>query len=408
MMNGNILLFFGLLCALCFNLSRGKTIQSTYNLYNDLLANYTSDIRPVDDDTDILNVTTTLYLTGILELDEPRGQLTSALSMTLMWKDILLTWNPADYELRNKIEISKKHIWTPELMLISPSQSAEKLGKDSDKVLIYSYGAGTGFLSLTIIDIFYTICDIEVTYFPFDTQICEIRFSQYDYADKIRYVILENAMNTDFFLENGVWNVEKTELFTENRNNFNYDVVGRIHMKRRSTYYSLNLLGPILILMLLNCMVFLLPAESGERVGFAVTILLAIAVYMTIIADKLPNTSKPVSVLTFILVIYMAQSSMICVCTIFGLRIVFRDEKTPVSKTWNIFVRIMKCCRSRVAHEHNDHLASSEETKVKSEHDQGITWKTVAEMYDTLVLAINIVICILVAIVYFGIVLSNT
>ncbi|KAK3102502.1 hypothetical protein FSP39_011854 [Pinctada imbricata] len=374
-------------------------------MYNDLLANYTSDIRPVDDDNEILNVKTTLYLNSILELDEPRGQLTTALSIHLIWNDIQLSWNPADYEYRGKIEISKRHIWTPELMMISPSKSTEKIGKDNDKVLIHSYGGSHQFLSMTIIDIFYTICDIDVTYFPFDSQTCSIRFSQYDYGDRIRYVISEDAMNTDYFSENGVWRVEKTEVYTETRNEIYYELVGKIHMKRRSTYYCLNLLGPILILMLLNCLVFLLPAESGERVGFAVTILLAIAVYMTIIADKLPNTSKPVSVLTFILATYMAQSAMICVCTIFGIRLVFRDESKPVSKIWSMFFLIMKCGRFRIANEDDEH----EDVKIhtKEQCHQEITWKTVAEMYDTVVLSINLFFCFFIAIVYFIIVLSN-
>jgi hypothetical protein len=44
---------------------------------------------------------------------------------------------------------------------------------------------------------------------------------------------------------------------------------------------------------ILNVFVFLLPADSGERVGYAITMLLAIAVFLTISSDSLPAMSNP-------------------------------------------------------------------------------------------------------------------
>jgi hypothetical protein len=38
--------------------------------------------------------------------------------------------------------------------------------------------------------------------------------------------------------------------------------------------------------------VFLLPAQSGERVGYSITVLLVIAEFQTIASDNLPNVSK--------------------------------------------------------------------------------------------------------------------
>jgi hypothetical protein len=47
------------------------------------------------------------------------------------------------------------------------------------------------------------------------------------------------------------------------------------------------------LMCILNIFVFLLPADSGERVGYAITVLLAIAVFLTISSDSLPATSNP-------------------------------------------------------------------------------------------------------------------
>jgi hypothetical protein len=54
-----------------------------------------------------------------------------------------------------------------------------------------------------------------------------------------------------------------------------------IAIKRRATFALLNLILPIFTMGILNLFVFLLPAESGERVGYAITVLLSIAVPVT-------------------------------------------------------------------------------------------------------------------------------
>ena len=59
---------------------------------------------------------------------------------------------------------------------------------------------------------------------------------------------------------------------------------------------TLNLIASIpgpSILTLLNVLVFALPAEAGERIGLAITMFLAISIYMTIVSDTLSKTFHP-------------------------------------------------------------------------------------------------------------------
>lgn len=44
----------------------------------------------------------------------------------------------------------------------------------------------------------------------------------------------------------------------------------------------------------LVAMVFKLPADSGEKVGFGLTVLLAYAVYLSLISTDIPSTSLTV------------------------------------------------------------------------------------------------------------------
>ena len=51
------------------------------------------------------------------------------------------------------------------------------------------------------------------------------------------------------------------------------------------------------MLSLLNVLVFILPADCGERMALAVTVLLSFTVYLGIISDSMPKTSESLSLL---------------------------------------------------------------------------------------------------------------
>ena len=52
----------------------------------------------------------------------------------------------------------------------------------------------------------------------------------------------------------------------------------------------------MVFLSLTSSLVFALPADAGEKMGLSITVLLAYAVYLTLITDAMPNTSMQVSI----------------------------------------------------------------------------------------------------------------
>ena len=67
--------------------------------------------------------------------------------------------------------------------------------------------------------------------------------------------------------------------------------------KRKPDFYALNMILPVLLLAVMAVFVFMLPAESGEKIGFSLTVLLAFVVLMTILGDKMPSTADHTSLL---------------------------------------------------------------------------------------------------------------
>lgn len=71
-----------------------------------------------------------------------------------------------------------------------------------------------------------------------------------------------------------------------------------LQLERKYSYYLLNMILPVIFLAFLGAFVFLLPVESGEKNGFALTILLSLSVVMTIVSKSIPPTSTSICVLS--------------------------------------------------------------------------------------------------------------
>ena len=61
-------------------------------------------------------------------------------------------------------------------------------------------------------------------------------------------------------------------------------------LRRRPTYYNLNIFLPVVALSLLGQLTFTVPVESGERLSYALTVLLSLSVYSTSVANTIPRS----------------------------------------------------------------------------------------------------------------------
>ena len=64
-----------------------------------------------------------------------------------------------------------------------------------------------------------------------------------------------------------------------------------VGIRRKPLFYYANLIIPCMIFNLLTCVVFTLPQESGEKISFSISILLALGVFQIYLMDIMPETS---------------------------------------------------------------------------------------------------------------------
>ncbi|KAH3882590.1 hypothetical protein DPMN_006532 [Dreissena polymorpha] len=117
-------LYVTFLC--CVN---GASLNDTKTLLRDLLSNYNKNVRPVHNQSEIVNVTVKLYVKSIQEFNQVSDVLSVVAAFSISWKDQSMIWNPANYGGASQMMTSYGDVWVPELILTSPSDDVESLGR---------------------------------------------------------------------------------------------------------------------------------------------------------------------------------------------------------------------------------------------------------------------------------------
>lgn len=208
-------------------------------------------------------------------------------------------------------------------------------------------------------------------------------------------MFLENTTNVidlTYYQTNVEWDLAATTVDQETFNSAAY-LTYTLTMKRRPGYFLINMVIPIVILGLLNGLVFLLPADSGERVGYAVTAFLTFAVFLTMVSENLPQASQPMSLLCYFLTLMLVMSALSTIITIMTLRVYHQDDSIEIPK-WlkhlTSFLTCRKCKKWRndmdppeIEPDPTEEIDIDTPPMYNYDYDlDDIQWKTVGELLD--------------------------
>ena len=346
-----LLLFF--ICELMLHISQAGTLEDGIALNENLSIGYNKNVRPLKNHTQALVVDIMLYVGALQEFDEVLERFSLVTVVYLSWTDERLTWNSSDYGEISTTFFGYKDVWVPELILTNPSEKIDSFGKDWHRIRYKSDGKAVWNPGSLV----HATCSVNAYYFPFDIQECFLDLFVFGYyASEVRFSASSNAVDVSFMPKHGTWDVIGTsvKVGTEGgTSNARY----HFRLERRPQYLIINVIMPILFLNLLNVLVFLLPAESGERVSYSITVLLSIAVFMTIVSNTLPRTSEPMPLISYALLGSLFLSSFITVVTVLNLRLYYKKEYDRVP-TWLVKVyrslERLKCRRGCKKHKVHD------------------------------------------------------
>lgn len=186
-------------------------------------------------------------------------------------------------------------------------------------------------------------CHPDVKYYPFDRQDCSFIYTVWGYTTA--EVVLDSAQSEWYlcdFIPNGVWTLLDTSVEYFERDDQSY-IRFNFKIERRSLYFVLNVICPIILLSGLNGFVFLLPAESGERVAYALTCFLSFVFMLQTVMRFLPHTAEPMSIFCFYVVVMMIMNICVCIMTVLMLRLYHKPETERVPGYMQKFVRVISC-----------------------------------------------------------------
>ena len=102
------------------------------------------------------------------------------------------------------------------------------------------------------------------------------------------------------------------------------DIFFNMTMRRKTLFYTVNLIIPCVGISGLSVLVFYLPADSGEKMSLCVSILLSLTVFFLLLAEIIPSTSLTVPLLGKYLLFTMILVTLSVVVTIAVLNVNFR------------------------------------------------------------------------------------
>lgn len=112
------------------------------------------------------------------------------------------------------------------------------------------------------------------------------------------------------------------------------DIFFNITLRRKTLFYTVNLIIPCVGISCLSVLVFYLPADSGEKMSLCVSILLSLTVFFLLLAEIIPPTSLTVPLLGKYLLFTMILVTLSVLVTIIVLNVNFRSPSTHRMAPW--------------------------------------------------------------------------
>lgn len=112
------------------------------------------------------------------------------------------------------------------------------------------------------------------------------------------------------------------------------DIIFNITLRRKTLFYTVNLIIPCVGISFLSILVFYLPSDSGEKVSLSISILLSLTVFFLLLVEIIPPTSLTVPLLGKYLLFTMLLCTLSVVITIIVLNVNFRSPVTHKLAPW--------------------------------------------------------------------------
>lgn len=361
-----------------------ETIDPESILQEKLFKNYNRYRKPVKVSSNRIFVNLTLYILSLPKLDIKSQTLYAANWLTYSWTDEYLTWNSTVFSNIDYLRLPADKIWIPSVCNLQEISGRRCLTYDSVKdsrseAVIHS--SGLVYLTETIDSI--VLCKFDVLHFPFDTQTCIFSFISSTGRFQNTYLAVnESSYESLYYIGNEEWDLISTNV------QGTFDLLNmKIVLKRRPLFTVLTVVLPIVALSIMNAFCFLLPIESGEKMGTSVALFLTFAVFGTIISDTMPQNAANISWF----MVYVTTQILLSGLTVIMETVVLHLYHKDIGRSETIYI-------DKVCTLHNANNKTKDKNEEKYEcviaktkaTDSEEMWKSRAKKLDRVMMILNV------------------
>nr|ADF56010.1 nicotinic acetylcholine receptor alpha subunit 63a [Teladorsagia circumcincta] len=324
-------------------------------LFEDLLADYNKLVRPVDNNSDTLVVRFKLKLSQLLDVHEKNQIMTTNVWLQHSWTDYKLRWNPDDYGGVDVLYVPSDTIWLPDIVLYNNADGNYQVTIMTKAKLSYN-----GTVEWAPPAIYKSMCQIDVEFFPFDRQQCEMKFGSWTYGglevdlihkdEHLQEESIEIVEGVDGPIQESVWIVDEGIDLSDyypsvewdilkvpgKRHSKRYpccespfiDITYEIHLRRKTLFYTVNLIFPSVGISFLTALVFYLPSDGGEKISLCISILISLTVFFLLLVEIIPSTSLVIPLIGKYLLFTMVLVTLSVVVTVVTLNVHYRSPTT--------------------------------------------------------------------------------
>ncbi|KJH40592.1 putative acetylcholine receptor subunit alpha-type unc-38 [Dictyocaulus viviparus] len=268
------------------------------------------------------------------------------------WFDAKLTWDPKKYGGLRTLHIPSDLIWTPDLVLYNNAAGDPDITILTDALVTHE-----GHVFWQPPAIYKSFCPIDVTWFPYDSQKCEMKFGTWTYTG--RYVDLkqlpkedvitvrmdgndveymQRGMDLSFFYRSAEWDLLS---LSSERHSVLYasccgpekyvDITYYFGLRRKTLFFTCNLIIPCFLISILTTFVFYL---SDHKITFSISILVTLTVFFLVLIDLMPPTSLVIPMFGRYLITTMILVALSTVVSVVTVNFRFRSGSAHKMSPW--------------------------------------------------------------------------
>ncbi|KAL1243045.1 Acetylcholine receptor subunit alpha-like [Trichinella spiralis] len=305
-------------------------------LFEDLLYNYNKISRPVRNASEILTIKFGASLIRIIDVDEKNQMLTTNLWLDMEWPDSKLVWDPDMYGGIKKLHIPADLLWTPDIVLYNNAAGDPEITIFNDALVYYD-----GTVVWKPPAIYKSFCSIDVTWFPYDSQKCLMKFGLWSYFDEKTVHVLEKCR-----MGSTIFN----------------------HLRRKTLFYTVNLIIPCFLISFATTLVFYL---SDHKITFSISILVTLTVFFLVLIEIIPPTSLVIPMFGRYLLFTMVLVTLSIIISVITVNLHFRRGSTHGMPQWmrRVFLHTLPkyLCMNYPGYSGDEQLQQKEKAKISGQ-----------------------------------------